>query len=58
LGPAATELRQRKVASTDSDYRADDEAGDADNDDKKAKDKPEVTWGKTPSGQGKFRRAA
>ena len=45
-------LRQRKGASGDSDaYRADDEAGE---DDSKLKDKTEVTWGKTPSGQGEL----
>lgn len=42
-------LRQRKATAVDADeYRADDESGESDKD----REKSEVTWGKTPSGQG------
>lgn len=50
--PVTIGLRQRKQAATvDSDaYRADDESGEDD----KSKEKVEVMWGKTPSGQGMY----
>lgn len=48
--PPATTMRQRK--RPDVDYTADDESGEDD----QGKDKAEVTWGKTPSGVGKFLR--